>query len=141
MKAFIAYRFTGEDPKELKPLLTAACEAFKTRDIDAYCTLFDEQKFRDKGYTRLQILQHAFEVIDASDLLFVLQTSNEKSEGMLVEVGYSLANNVPIVAAPKLHIGNSLISEVALKTLYWENLSDLIGKIKSFEFAALHSLN
>jgi len=34
-----------------------------------------------------------------SDLLLVLQDSEERSEGMLMEVGYALAKRMPMVVA------------------------------------------
>ena len=57
MKAFIAYAFTGQDPKQLEPVLTAASDALKKKGIENYCSFFDEKNFRDKQYNARQIMQ------------------------------------------------------------------------------------
>ena len=72
MKTFIAYRFTGEDPKELEPLLKSVKDSFSDRGVDAYCTFFDEASFQEQSFGAGEIMKHAFDEIDKSDFLFVI---------------------------------------------------------------------
>ncbi len=136
MKTFIAYRSTGEDPVLLEPMLTAVRDGFRSKGIDAYCTFFDEQLFKDKVYSPRQILEHAFKIVDACDFLFVLQTSDNKSEGMLMEIGYTLAKGIPVIAAVKDTVKKSLVSEVARVALPWADIPNLVETIQNFEFEA-----
>jgi hypothetical protein len=135
MKAFIAYRSTGEDPKLLEPLITSVRDALTDKGIDAHCLFFDEQIIIENNYSPRQILDYAFKFIDGSDFVFALQSSDNKSGGMLMEVGYSLAKDIPIVAAVKKGLEFKLISNVADVTLPWTDNSSLIEAIQNFEFA------
>ncbi len=137
MKAFIAYRSSGEDPGVLEPLLTAVRDALSKKGIDAYCTFFNEQAFKDKSLTPRQILKHAFKVIDGSDFLFVLQSSDNKSGGMLIEIGYTLAKGIPIAAAVKNNLEFRLIANIADANLAWTDSASLVQTIQNFEFGQL----
>lgn len=132
MRAFIAYRNTGEDPAQLRILLQAVVAALKERGIDGYCTLLDEPKVgpTGNGLSAREIMAHAFAVIDNSHLLFVLQTSDFKSEGMLMEIGYCRAINVPIVVAQKAGVGNTYVPQMAQTAFQWTNVEDLHQKIQ-----------
>ncbi len=130
MKTFIAYRSTGEDPQQLEPLLTALQDTLKSRGIEAYCTFFDEQMIKDKKLDQRQIIEHAFTEIDKVDFLFVLLTSDNKSEGMLMEIGYCLAKGIPIVAAVKTGIQGSHIPAVADQHFEWLDIKGLLQAIQ-----------
>jgi hypothetical protein len=137
VKTFISYRFTGEDPEQLKPLLSAVRDAFKHIGIEAYCTFFDEDFFTSNSYTQAQILHHAFKIIAAADFLFVLQTSDHKSAGMLMEIGYSLATDLPIVAAVKNSVTHDLVSEIATVRLPWTDTPSLVKTVRGFDFSSI----
>ncbi len=128
MKAFIAYRFTGEDPAVIEPLLRAIVGAFEKKGITAYCTLLDGLNIQEKGVR--DIMDHAFSVIDDSHFLFVVQTSEAKSEGMIMEVGYCRAKEIPIFVAKKAGVGNTHISQVATASFVWTDTEDLCRKIQ-----------
>jgi nucleoside 2-deoxyribosyltransferase len=130
MKTFLAYRFTGEDPKLLEPLLITIREALKEKGIDSYCTFFDEDEFKDKSLNARQIMEHAFKIIDESDFLFVLMTSENKSEGMLMEVGYCVAKGIPIIVAVKEGINKTYVPEMSEMKIIWSNADQLAGLIK-----------
>ena len=135
MKAFIAYRSTGEDPKLLEPLMTSVRDALVDKDIEVNCLFFNEQTILDNDYSPRQILEYAFKFIENSDFVFALQSSDNKSGGMLMEIGYTLAKGIPIVAAVKKDLEFKLIANVADATLSWADKSSLIYAIQNFEFA------
>ncbi len=95
--------------------------------------------FKDKVYDKRQILDHAFSVINESDFLFVLQTSDNKSEGMLMEVGYCFAKGIPILACVKDSVKSSYIPELTPFKMSWSNPDDLIQAIRNFDFATMGS--
>ncbi|MEX2028059.1 MAG: nucleoside 2-deoxyribosyltransferase [Candidatus Curtissbacteria bacterium] len=140
MKAFIAYRFTGENPDELNKLMSAVCEALKAGGVEAYCTLFDSKELMDKTAGAREIMDHAFSKIDESEFLFVLQTSENKSEGMLMEVGYCVAKNIPIVVASKEGFNNTYLPQMGSHTIAWSDTTDLQEKIRSTNFRKIVGL-
>lgn len=123
MKVFIAYRSSGEDPKTVEPVLIAIKEAFKGRGTEVYCTFFDDYIKTSLG-TR-QIMEHAFGIIDSADFLFVVQTSDNKSEGMLIEVGYCLAKKIPIIVATKDAVTKTHVPAMASQSFKWSSVEDL----------------
>lgn len=139
MKAFVAYRFTGEAQAKLEPLLVAACQALQEKGVDVYCSFFEEAEFKQKQYNSRQITEHALGIIDDTDFLFVLQTSDKKSAGMLIEVGYSLAKNIPIVLMAKRSVTATYLHRLATISVQWTTVADLVNQIKSTDFAALAS--
>lgn len=137
MKAFIAYRFTGEEPEQLGELLARVRDKLKEAEVEAYCTFFDEASFKDKSYGAKQIMEHAFAVIDKSDMLLIIQTSENKSEGMLMEAGYCLAKGIPIVAAVKKGVTATYVPQIADRSFEWTDLEDFQKKIEAFDFPSV----
>lgn len=128
MKSFIAYRSTGEDPKVLEPLLLAIKQALEAKGVEVYSTFFDKHIDRETLSVN-GIVEHAFEVIDGSDFVFIVQTSDHKSEGMLIEVGYCLAKNVPFIVATKDSVTKTYLPELASQSFRWSNIKDLTASI------------
>lgn len=131
MKTFIAYRHTGESTQDLELLLMPIKEALEQQNIEVYCTFFDENSFKNKKIGERQILEHAFSEIDKINFLFLIQTTDSRSEGMLMEVGYCLAKKIPIVVAAKDNIGNSYLPEMADILIKWDKVEDLVVKIEA----------
>lgn len=131
MRTFIAYRFTGESLAELKPMLEGIVEAFSKRGVEAYCSLFDEPDFQEKGYTQRQIFDYTFSVLDDTDFIFVLQMSKAKSEGMLMEIGYCIAKKKPVVLAQKRGITETYIHEFADTVVQFNTIDDVLQEIQS----------
>lgn len=137
MKAFLAYRHTGESLKNLEHLLGDVRDALAVSGIDAYCTFFDEAEFQNKSLNARQIMEHAFEMIDTRDLLFVIQTSENKSEGMLMEVGYCVAKSIPIVVAVRSDVRHTYLPEMGDIVISWKDIDDLHKQIKNTDFSVL----
>lgn len=136
MKTSVAYRYTGEDPEKLLPLLSIICNTLKRRDIDVYCSFFDDT-FKEEGLTQKQIFNHAFHEIDGIDFLFVVLTSEQKSEGMLLEIGYSLAKGIPIVVAVKAGVQKTIIPDIGNVVIAWNTDDELAEKIAGYSFATM----
>ncbi|MFI5271084.1 MAG: nucleoside 2-deoxyribosyltransferase [Candidatus Saccharimonadales bacterium] len=134
MKSFLAYRSTGEDPEVIKPLLSSVREVFRNKGIDMYATFFDDKFFLHKDFSKRQIMDHALKTIEHSDFLFVLVTSDKKSEGMLMEIGFCLAKSIPIVVAIKDDVKDTYIPEIAQTYIRWSDTENLIETIKNYNF-------
>jgi hypothetical protein len=113
--AFLAYRHTGEDPAALEPMLTGVVQALGGIGVEVYCTFFNEEHFKAKQYNPRAIMEHAFEMIKARDALLIIQSSNEKSEGMILEMGKFFGEKPTILGK---HI------RVAARSTYLPDMAD-----------------
>jgi nucleoside 2-deoxyribosyltransferase len=135
MKTFIAYRSKEEDPKTVQPLITSIRDSLQARDIEADSMFFHEAEIINKALTNQQILELAFSMINNIDFLFVIQTSDNKSEGMLMEMGYCLAKEIPIILASKEMVRQTYLPEIAEQSFRWDTVENLRKGIASLELA------
>ena len=129
MNYFIAYRHTGEDPQRLFQLLPAVREAFFGQHHVVYCTYFDEDTFASAQYSARDIMEHAFRKIEEMGHLFVVQDSTEKSEGMIMEVGYCRAKGIPITLAKRRAIFGTYLPDMADRVFEYATIEELEGII------------
>jgi nucleoside 2-deoxyribosyltransferase len=137
MKMFIAYRHTGEKTKDLEDLLGNVRAALSEAGVNVYCAFFEEAEFQSRSLAAHQIMDHAFSLIDGSDMLFVIQTSKNKSEGMLMEVGYCIAKKIPIVVAVKSDVKQTYLPDMANTSFRWKDPEDLKRQIAATNFSSL----
>lgn len=134
MKIYLAFRFTGEDPIKLEEKLKVVTSAIKEGGSDVYCSIEDENYFHENNFQNKDILQHELKKLDESDLLMALIDSSERSEGMLVEIGYILAKNKPFVLLIKRGIKTTTIHQMAKTVIEFDTLEELSEKLKSINF-------
>jgi nucleoside 2-deoxyribosyltransferase len=138
MKAFNSYRFTGETEENLRNLLTPVTEALHEAGAEAYCNFFDEDlPVRSKNFKPQDYVFDAFKTINGTNMLFVILNSEDKSEGMLMEIGYALAKGKKVVVAVKDGVQKSYVPGMASLVLPYSNVEDLAEKIKNADFKAL----
>src|SRR3989338_5012537 len=106
MKVFVSYRFTGESTEVLNTLLTATKTGLDQNGVESFCSFFFEDHYRSNGFTSRQIMDHAFDELGTADVLLVILTTDEKSAGMLLEVGYARARQLPIILAMQTDVPN-----------------------------------
>ena len=133
MKTLVSFRYSNEDIKSLEPVLSTVINSLEEKGIDAYCTFFHKD-LNNSLLTPKDWMRHAFSIINNVDFLFVVQHSNNKSEGMLMEVGYSLAKHIPIVVAARHGIVDSYLSEMTEHNMQWKSLDDLNKNLSDFNF-------
>jgi len=128
-RVFISYRFTGEDPKELKKIIPQIHEAVEKAGHDHYSTIFDSEQFANQKWSGKQIMEKAFKEIDKSDLILFFVKSPEVSQGMLVELGYSLAKKKRIILAIKKEIRDIIFRRQIDEVIEFEDLEELKNKL------------
>lgn len=133
MGYFVAYRHTGADPERLSALLPAVCESLKKRGQEVYCTYFEEEEFKAAGQKPRQIMEHAFQKIEELGGLFVIIDGAEKSEGMLMEIGYCSAKGLKIIVAKRKGFDNTYVPNMADYSFEYADIEDLKAKILSQE--------
>lgn len=141
MQVFISYKFTGESLESLESFLTPVKNKFEEMGINSYCNFFDEDLvIRSKEFKKQDWVFDAFRTLNNSQLLFVLLTSEEKSEGMILEVGYAIARGIPIVVAIKSDVKNTYLHGMANLIIDWADTSDLLSRISKTDFTSIKVL-
>lgn len=136
MKTVISYRYNGEIIKDLEVLLINVCGAFKFAGIDPYCVYFEHYK-NSRDRSPAEMMQLAFSHIDNSDFLFVIQASEARSEGMLIEIGYAIARGIKVIIATKKGVNNTYLPSMGDYAFKYVDTQDLIQRIKEINFTPL----
>ena len=125
MGRFIAYRHTGADPERLEEILPAVRDAFAQRGEETYCTYFDELEFKSSGMRPRAIMDHAFQKIEELGGLFVVIDGPEKSEGMILEIGFCIARAIPFVVAKKRGVTGTYIPDMTDYNFEYDGIEGL----------------
>ena len=133
MNIFLSYRFTGEDPKELDITLGKIISILRKSGNTVYCSIEDEAWFQEKKHSNREIMERAFIKLDESDTILAFIKLDEKSEGMLVEIGYAIAKKKRFALAIKKGVKTTSIAEMADPKIEFENLDDLCDQLKTFQ--------
>ncbi|MFQ6010003.1 MAG: nucleoside 2-deoxyribosyltransferase [Candidatus Aenigmatarchaeota archaeon] len=130
MKIFIAFRFTGEDDKELKENIQGICSSLEKAGHEHFCSYWKEDYYRKNNFTKKQILEHAFEELDKSDAVLAFVNSEERSEGMLLEIGYALAKGKRFILAIRKGIRTTFIHQTADQIIEFESMEELFERLR-----------
>lgn len=133
MKVFISYRFTGEDPVKLKLALDKVCEGLNLAGFDNYCSFGNEELFRNNSYTVKQIMEHALAELDKSDALLAFVNSDNKSEGMLIEVGYAIAKGKPVILLKRNGVSTHSLEGVSKSIIEFNSLNEISEKLAAIQ--------
>jgi len=133
MKIFISYKFAGENPQELEKILLEMSNVLRESGHKVYSASEDEELFIKNKFTLKQILNHALKKLDNSDCILIFIKSQEKSEGMFIEIGYALAKNKKIILAIKKGIRLAFTEEIADKVIEFKDIEDLKNKLKELK--------
>ncbi|MFH1522158.1 MAG: nucleoside 2-deoxyribosyltransferase [archaeon] len=132
MKFFIGQAVTGEDINNLYIELEKIYKILDDKGHTYYSTLKEnEEKFQ--GKTKQEMMNHAFREIDNSDASFAIVRSERKSEGMLMEIGYCLANNKKIVLIINKNVKGTYLRELAENVIEYEDSNDLIKQLSEVD--------
>ena len=129
MKVFVSYRYTGESREELDRVMPEVCDVLKSAGYSHYCSLFDSDQFESEKWSGKRILQKAFSEIDSSDAVLFFVRSPEVSQGMLVELGYSLAKKKKLVLLIQRAVKESIFRRQIDTVVEFESMSDLKDKL------------
>lgn len=139
MRIFLSYRFTGEKLEDVASLLLPVKSALEQLGHTVYTNFYDEHlqpgTENHKSFLPKDYMSYAFAKLPSQDVVIVLLNSNNKSEGMLLEVGYALAKGIPVVTAAKKTVTDTYLPQIGKLSFTWENIDDLVEKIKALNFS------
>lgn len=135
MKIFISYRYTGEDLSVLEGILERIISLFENKGYSVFCSFKHNNFFKKENYSYKQILDYAFKELDDSDYVFAFVKSPEKSEGMLLELGYAYAKGKKILLAKKEGVHSTFIQEFSNQNISFTDIEDLYEKLEKLKLS------
>lgn len=133
MKIFISYRYTGEDHTALKGILEKITQAFESKGCSVFCSFGYNDFFQKENYSNKQILDYALRELNETDYVFALVKSPEKSEGMLLELGYAYSKGKKIILAKKSDVQTTFVQEISEQIIDFDSLDELYDKLQKLE--------
>jgi len=128
VRFFIGHAVAGCNIADLKSEFKKVYEVLENRGNSSYDTLKEGAEFEKKS--KLKIMEHAFKNINGCDAFLAIVRSEIKSEGMLMEIGYCLAQKKRIVLVIQEDIKNTYLRELADVVIEYRNSEDMIEKLR-----------
>lgn len=141
VKIMVSYKYTGEPIDKLEGLLSAICNTLCNVGMDPYCLYFAKVDGLIPQKSPSEMMRIAFDQINKSDALLVVQSSESRSEGMLMEVGYAIANKIPILVATHSSVSMTYLPSLADVLIQYDDVDHLKHQIENFDFSTLKSMS
>lgn len=93
-----------------------------------FCSLWKEEGYKQQKLSPKEILFDAFTEMNTCDALLAVVRSIDRSEGMLMEVGYALAKKKLIYAAVHSDVV-TYIPDIANKTIRFSAPEELLTSV------------
>jgi len=129
LKIFLSFKFTGENKEELEKTTQKIGQSLVRAGLEYFCGFEREAFFKKNNFTGKQLLEYTLKQLDVCDCVLAFIKSEEKSEGMLLEVGFGLAKNKKIILAIKKGIKTGFLHGIADQIIEFENLDELYAKL------------
>ena len=134
MKAFVSYAFTGEDEAALTERLHNVKNILDQLGVDYYINIYDPvyQSLVDGNAPPDVYLAEAFKELKLSNVVLVVNTSDRRSEGMLMEVGAAkILGKKIILAQHQTSVGKSYLPTIADQSFVWQTEDELVSKLRA----------
>lgn len=129
MKIQLAYRFTGENEKTLLAQLKRIKTILENNKHKTYIPVLDPDRPSEKKALFLNTLKK----LDSADAILALIKSDEKSEGMLMEIGYAWGKNKKLIIAINKDVKNTHMREFADILIEFSDIDDLYEKLEKLK--------
>lgn len=129
MRFYIAYRYTGEDPAILRDELADIENVIKASGHDVFCSISREKYFLENKFTPRQVIDYSLNELQQSDVLLAYIKSPEKSEGMILEIGFAIAKQKPVYVLIKEGIKTGYIEGAAEKVVVFNEFSEVENRL------------
>lgn len=130
MKLFLSFRYTGETAESLQEFFYPLRDALVACGHEVYLSLDDLETWGQNSLSMQEKFARTFQSLAESEALVVVVRSNDRSEGMLMEVGYAVAQKKPIYLAV-LAGTDTYIRVVATKVVEFTSQTDILANIDS----------
>jgi len=126
---FLSYKFTGEDINLIKEKLEKILPILRLNGNSVYCSFEDQDFFKKNNFDSKKILEHALKKLDDCEKGLILLDSDQKSEGMLLEIGYMVAKEKPFILAKRNGIKTTFLEKIAEDVINFDSVEELCNKL------------
>lgn len=131
MNIFISFRYTGEATESLQQFFYPVRDALTDAGHTVYLSLDDLETWGQNELSMSEKFSRTFAHLSAADSLLVFVRSNDRSEGMLMEVGYAFAERKPIYLLRANGV-QTFIADVATETRDFTNDAEAVVQAGKF---------
>ena len=129
MRYYIAYKFLNTDKEMLKKNLGIISDMIE-REGNTTCIFYRDIQNRWAIQMSIdEVIKQAFVEVKKSDAILAFIESEEKSEWMLLEIGYAKALGKKLLLVIKRGINLRFLRTLADETIEFESMEDLESKI------------
>lgn len=125
MRYYIAYKFLNTDKEILKNNLENICNKIEKTGDTTYIFYRDAQNRGETAIPINQIIQKAFIEVKKSDSILAFIESEEKSEGMLLEIWYAKALGKKLLLVIKKWINLRFVRSLADETIEFDKIENI----------------
>jgi len=125
MRYYIAYKFADNDKDLLKKNLETISDIIEKTDASTFIFCRDMQRRWTIEMTINEIIHQAFDEVKKSDAIIALIESEEKSEGMLLEIGYAKAVGKKLIVVIKKWVNLRFVRALADEVIEFEKVEDI----------------
>ena len=137
MKVYLAYQFTAEDREAVGDRLRRVREGLVSLGIGVKCPYFDVPARKRAQFSHKQMMLAGFEMLKTCDLVLALQSSERRSEGMLMEVGFAWGRDIPVIVATHSAVGPTNLPPMGQWQITWDHEAELVQALQSLEVMKL----
>lgn len=98
---------------------------------EVFCSFDREQYFIDNHFTGKQIVEYSLEKMNSCDAVLAYIKSPEKSEGLLIEMGYAIAKKKGIYLLTGPGVKTNYLHEIAINHLNFSSPEEIAQKTKA----------
>ncbi len=133
MRIFISYRYTGETTDGLQNFFYPVRDALLKRGFAVYLSLDDLDTWGQNELALSEKFVRTFQALTDSDCLLVITRTTDRSEGLLMEVGFALGQHKPVVLMVQTDV-QTYVRDVASLVVEFQDHSDLLNQLNALVF-------
>ncbi|MBS3091623.1 hypothetical protein J4217_04220 [Candidatus Pacearchaeota archaeon] len=135
MMIFIAERVSNKDFIQLERDVRRIVSALEKAGHKSKCTFIDyaDNPKKFDGWNEKDYLDHALKFLDGSDAILLFVNSENRSEGLLMEAGYSIAKKKRIILAINSRVRNTYLNQIAEKTIRFDSVDNLCKELEALK--------
>lgn len=126
-KAFISYKYTHVPIKEIHELIDPIYD-FLSNHYITFCNIYKDDEYKKNKYTTKMIMHDVLYELSCANVLFVI-IENTAGTGMMIEFGYAIKQNIPIILIINKKIKYNTLRELSTKVIEYEHKKEIKDKL------------
>lgn len=131
-KVFISYKLTGNNKNEVYDDILKITSCCSEVGLETYASILELEKISKKYKEPREIFKYVIDKLKNSDIVLIYLNSNKKSEGILLEVGYAMAYNKPVILLKKQGVKSYFVESIANKVINYKSEESKIINLEKY---------